>query len=170
MEKIAFAFESFKNTQDLIKFIDQKTGGILVITSFIISIFTAISSNFNFADENSLWSDVTFILGTVIGILLLIVIYLSLFCILRPRLAMNYSPENCSLLYFEHVAQQSDKELQMHFHDLTDDKMLKDILNQTSEVSKILEAKTKYLAYAINILGVTIIILTLFVIVSTTAG
>lgn len=166
MEKYDFALESYKNTQELIKFIDQKTAGLLVITGFLISVFTSVSTGLDISDNLSFGSCTTFIFGLSIIILLFYNIYLSIFKILKPRLANNYSSEKCSIYYYEHISSMSKNELYKKYDSLNPDLMLKQILDQVYEVSIILKKKTKYIGIVMNILWVSIILLIPFTILA----
>ena len=74
--------------------------------------------------------------------LLSYVIYISIFKILRPQLAKNYSSNEASLLYFKHLAEIKDKTLlQQRFKKLNDDSILESISDRIFEVSRILDVK-----------------------------
>jgi hypothetical protein len=76
---------------------------------------------------------------------LFFVIYYSIFKILKPRFAKNYQEGELSSFYFEHISKES-KNIHKKFESITDEIMLKDILDQKIEVSNILNEKNQYLS------------------------
>jgi len=143
MDNQSFALESFKNIQELIRFVDQKSNGVLLVSGLILTAFLEFSKGLVFSFSSvSLAGFLTFVFGaTTIG-LLSYVIYISIFKILRPQLAKNYSSNEASLLYFKHLAEIKDKTLlQQRFKKLNDDSILESISDQIFEVSRILDVK-----------------------------
>lgn len=56
MDKLEFTFESLKNLQDIIKFTDQKSGGVLVLTGIMITTFIDATKDFciiTFSESNT---------------------------------------------------------------------------------------------------------------------
>jgi hypothetical protein len=146
MDKINYALESFKNIQDLIKFADQKAGAILVVIGFIFSAFVQYLGNLVFSLANPTFIGVlTFVAGIGTMVCISFVLYYSLFKILKPRLSKNYREEELSTFYFEHVSKES-KNLHTKFETITEEIMLRDILDQKIEVSNILNEKHKNLS------------------------
>ena len=143
MDNQSFALESFKNIQELIRFVDQKSNGVLLVSGLILTAFLEFSKGLVFSFSSvSIAGFLTFVFGaTTIG-LLSYVMYISIFKILRPQLAKNYSSNEASLLYFKHLAEIKDKTLlQQRFKKLNDDSILESISDQIFEVSRILDVK-----------------------------
>lgn len=163
MEKQEFALESFKNIQQLIQFTDQKSGAILVVSGLVLTVFLEFSKNLVFRSI-SFGSIVIFIFGFTTAFLLVYTIYLSIFKILRPRLAKHYHVNELSLIYFNHLAKISDREeIFQKFKNLNDDIILKNITDQIFEVSRILDAKITELHNCINYLFFAIASLLIFI-------
>jgi hypothetical protein len=146
MDKINYALESFKNIQDLIKFADQKAGAILVVISLIFTAFVQYLGNLSFSLTNRTFIGVsTFIAGIGTLVCLSLVIYYSIFKILKPRLAKNYQESELSTFYFEHISKES-KNIHKIFETITEEIMIKDILNQKIEGSNILNETNQNLS------------------------
>lgn len=157
-QKISFALDSFKNIHEIIRFVDQKAGALLVVAGFIITALVSNTGNFvawSKLDESIL------IIPTGIGSLLAIIyaIYVVLFEVLKVRLAGNYRPGECSLFYFEHLSQISRAELSQKYEELTEETMLANVIDQQHELSKILQKKVNGLSKAINQLFISTILL-----------
>ena len=168
MNKTEFALESFKNTQDLIKFIDQKSGAILVIAGLVFTAFLQTSNNLRLVSEKPITfvETLIFLTGLVTVVNLLIVIYISIYKILKPRLAQGYKKDEVSLLYFEHLSALSKEEIYSQYEDLDESKILKYITDQQHEISRILELKTIALNKAFDFLSLSIFSLIIFMISS----
>lgn len=168
MEKNVFALESFKNIQDLIKFVDQKSGGVLVVSGFILTVFLDIYKELNFNHGYcSLLAITTIAIGIITVLLLIYTIYLSIFKILKPRLAIHYAGNDNSLFYFNHLASMTDKTVMFdQFKNINDDLMLKNVTDQIFEVSKILDKKIIELHNSMNCLFFSIVSLVIFIVVS----
>lgn len=169
MEKKDFALESFKNIQELIRFIDQKAGAVLVIAGLIFSAFIEFAKNLEFISFNdaNFLGIISFLFGLLSIINLIIVIWISIFKILKPRLAKNYSANEHSLYYFEHLSKLGKENTLKEFENLNDESMLKHIIEQQFEVSQIMKKKTKYLGKSFNYLFASIISVIIFIISST---
>lgn len=165
MEKHDFALESFKNIQELIRFIDQKAGAVLVISGLILTIFLEFSKELVFVWSISIMGSMTFIFGLATVSLLTYVIYLSI-VVITPKLAENYTNSECSLFYFEHLAQKGKTEINLIFESLQEEIILKHIIDQSCEVSKILNEKTKKVQFSMKILFYSIVTLLLFILTS----
>lgn len=166
MDKISYALESFKNIQDLIKFADQKAGAILVVIGLIFTAFVQYLGNLSFSVTNTSFIGVlTFIAGIGTIICLSFVIYYSIFKILKPRLAKNYLDFELSTFYFEHISKES-KNIHAKFETITEEIMLKDILDQKIEVSKILNEKNQNLTFSFVWLFFSLISSMIFILLS----
>lgn len=166
MDKISYALESFKNIQDLIKFADQKAGAILVVIGLIFTAFVQFIANLTFSFSNmTLIGSLTFIAGIVTAISLIVVIYFSIFKILKPRFAKNYQEGELSTFYFEHISFES-KNIHTKFQSINEEIMLKDILDQKIEVSNILNQKNENLSIAFIWLFISLISSMTFILLS----
>ncbi len=168
MEQQEFALECFKNTQELIRFVDQKSGAVLVVSGLILTVFLEISKALIFQFQPISWAGfLTFLFGTTTTLLLIYVIYISIFKILRPRLAKHYAATELSLLYFNHLAQVNDKSAMfMQFKKLDDDVILQNITDQVFEISKILDNKIIALHHSMNFLFYAVASLLFFILTS----
>jgi Family of unknown function (DUF5706) len=168
MDKQEFALESFKNIQELIRFIDQKSGAVLVVAGLILTVYLEFSKELVFKFSNiSFVNAITFIFGVTTGLLLVYVIYLSILKILIPRLAKHYEGSELSLLYFNHLATMADKSVVLEqFNKLNDVSILKNLTDQIFEISKILDMKIIQLNKSMNCLFYSIVSLLAFVLAS----
>lgn len=166
MDKISYALESFKNIQDLIKFADQKAGAILVVIGLIFTAFVQFIANLTFSSSNlTIIGSITFIAGIITAISLTVVIYFSIFKILKPRFAKNYQDGELSTFYFEHISIES-KNIHTKFQTINEEIMLKDILDQKIEVSNILNQKNENLSIAFIWLFISLISSMTFILLS----
>ncbi len=168
-DKISFALESFKNIQELIKFIEQKSGAVLVIIGIEFTAYIEFLKDLKLINslcDLEVLSFLTFIISLITGILLIYIVYLSIFKVLKPRLAKNYSENEFSIFYFEHIGKLGKIKFEKEYEDLTNNTVLKKINEQQFEVSKILEKKTKYLSLSFDYLFVSILCLSLFILLT----
>ena len=94
MDKINYALESFKNIQDLIKFADQKAGAVLIVVGLIFTAIVQYLEKLTFSNENiTVIGTITFITGLATLICMIVVLYYSIFKILKPRFARNYQED-----------------------------------------------------------------------------
>ncbi|WP_407656570.1 Pycsar system effector family protein [Methyloglobulus morosus] len=107
----------------------------------------------------------TFLFGVSTVLLLIYVIYLSIFKILRPRLAKFYS-DGDSLFYFGHLAHMDRNKMLENFKNLDDQEILRNLSEQIFEVSRILNTKTEDLHNSMNYLYLSILSLLAFVLSS----
>jgi len=165
MGKTEFALETFKNLQELVKFIDQKTGATLVISGLILTIYLNLSKNLVFVDINSMniIKLIIFVSSLTTLISIFIVIHKAI-KILKPRLATNYNDGEKSIFYFEHISTLGKDEILDSYKEIDENTMLKYIIEQQYEVSLILEKKTKDLKVTFNYLFVSIVSLVIFAI------
>ena len=168
MDKQSFALESFKNIQELIRFMIDKSNGVLLVSGLILTAFLEFSKALVFSFSSvSLAGFVTFVFGATTTGLLSYVIYVSIFKILRPQLAKSYSSNETSLLYFKHLAEIQDRViLQEKFKDITDDSIIESIADQIFEVSRILDVKIIELHKSMNYLFYSIASLLTFILIS----
>lgn len=169
MDRLTFAIESFKNTQELIRFIDQKAGAVLVIYGFILTVFVDFAKKLQFVNPFELkgcipmlHSIATLLIGSFLAGMLLYKIYILVAKILRPRLAGNYDPEKMSIYYFEHISQDKSAYMQT-FHQIEDNKLVDEVLEQVYEVSKIMTQKSERLCHVMTSLFSTVVALLVFI-------
>jgi hypothetical protein len=169
MDKILYGIENFKNMQELIRFVDQKAGALLVVYGFVLTIFAERINTLTFGlpkeNNKTIISVLIFIIGATIILLLVTQLYYILVKILKPRLAKNYTSDESCLYYFEHVAAKDKSEIVSRFIDMDDNKMLTDISGQIYEVSKVLNTKMDMLGIAIKYALSIIILLIIFTLV-----
>lgn len=168
MEKENFAIESFKNIQELIRFIDQKSAAVLVIAGLSFTGFIEFAKNLSFVPmkEADFFGIVCFLSGSITVISLIAVLWVSIFRVLKPRLAKNYKQDEHSLFYFEHLSQLGKEQTLVEYQNLNSDLILKNIIDQKFEVSKIMEQKTGFLSISFNFLFASIISLIVFILTS----
>lgn len=146
MDKITYSLESFKNIQDLIKFADQKAGAVLIVVGLIFTAFVQYLENLAFSTKTiTPLSMLTFLSGFATILCVSVVLYYSIFKILKPRFAKNYQAGELSTFYFEHISKMN-KEIHKKYETINDESILKDIIDQQIEVSNILNEKNKNLA------------------------
>lgn len=168
MNKQEFALESFKNIQELIRFIDQKSGAVLLVAGLILTVFLELSKALVLNLNNPSYAGLfTFTFGVSTALLLIYVIYLSIFKILIPRLAKHYVGSDLSLIYFNHLASMIDKTVVFEqFNKLNGDSILKNLTDQIFEISKILDTKIIELNKSMNFLFISIATLLAFIFAS----
>ncbi|MFW9929883.1 MAG: hypothetical protein ACFFD1_10865 [Candidatus Thorarchaeota archaeon] len=170
MKKTDFLLEDFKNIQELIKFIDQKAALILVVCSILLSVFIEISRKLSLSSIDTLKNNgnllngiLTFTLGVAFIFMIVIIFYLCIFHILKPKFAKHYNLMDSSLFYFEHIANKEKKAFKIDIEKLNENLMFDNISDQIFETSKILYKKSKSCALTMNILFATILNLLLFI-------
>jgi len=173
MDKPLFAFENLRNIQDLIKFIDQKAGALLVVYGFILTAFIDFAKRLKFVNVFELngvieivLSILTFVVGIGLVFFITYQLYIIIVLILKPRIAGHYAPQELSVMYYEHICQMGKVRLLQEFNALNEQTLANEILGQVFEVSKILDKKSKYLAKTMNYLLYTIIGLLFFILLS----
>lgn len=171
MDRCEFAIESFKNVQELIRFIDQKAGAVLVIYGFILTAFIDFAKKLDFVnpfDAEGFFSIVhsilTFVFGLCLTSILMYQMYILIIEILRPRLAMNYSVDKKSIYYFEHIASMQKQSYISTFQQLeNENELTAEVLEQVYEVSKIMKTKAEKLSRVMNCLYFSIVLLLIFI-------
>jgi hypothetical protein len=173
MDKATFALEDFKNIQELIRFIDQKAGAVLVIYGFLITAFIEFAKNLIFINPFSLstskaitFSIITFLSGAILILILIYQIYYILFKIIEPKVASNYCKGEQCLYYFEHISNMKKSKFMDDIMQLSEDEMLQELSGQVFEVSKIMSKKREDFCKVIRFLYVSIIILLVFILSS----
>jgi hypothetical protein len=166
MDKITYALESFKNIQDLIKFADQKSSAVLVVIGLVFTAFVQFIEKLTFSTSQITFIGVaTFIVGIACILSMTIVLYYSIFKILKPRFAKNYQINEVSTFYFDHISKKST-EIHNVYKTLEEERMLKDIIDQQIEVSNILNEKNENLSKSFNWLFVALFSTIIFILLS----
>lgn len=169
MDKTDFALESFKNIQDLIKYIDQKTGAVLVISGLVFTGYIEFFKRINLVisiDEITLIGVITFISSLTTIIFFVAVLYYSIFTILKPQISNNFKVDDYSLFYYEHIVALGKSKVEEDYKEIDNNKILKHILDEQYEVSIILQYKIKKFSYVLKFLFVSIISLLVFIIIT----
>jgi len=168
MDKITFALESFKNIQDLIKFVDQKSGAILVVTGLIFTGFVQFINGLIFTgpDNITFFSVIAFLSGLSTFVSLIFVVCLNIFGVLKPRKAKDYQIDESSLFYYDHIFKTGKDQIHAKYSDLNEERMLKDILHQQYEISGILINKTTNLNTSLFWLFASVVSVSVFIISS----
>ena len=163
MEKINYYLISYKNIQELIKFIDQKIAAVIIVNGIEIKIFYDLTKNLNInLFSKSIGSIFTFIIGLIFLGLVFSILYVSIFKILKPRYAENYNQNQYSSFYFEHISNNTKEQLFENVDNLNNNIQLKEISDQLYEISGILLAKTKNCSIVMKLLFISILTLFIF--------
>lgn len=166
MDKTVFVFESFKNIQDLIKFADQKSSAVLVVTGLIITAYFQYLEGLTFSKNFSFLGISTFFTSLATALSLLKVVYISIFKVLRPREAKHYRQNDFSLFYYEHIFQAGKVKVLEQYSIITEDIILKNFVDQQHEVSRILMEKLKELRCSFNWLFASILSVSIFILLA----
>lgn len=168
-EKCNLAVENFKNIQELIRFIDQKTNFIFIIIGFLITIFLEISKKFIFVNPSIYYGN-KFILswtilisGTLFIFSVLYQFYIILFKIIFSRKAKNNRKKFQSLFYCDDICKDKISNFINKFKTASDEKMLNSILSQVYEVANIFNEKNNNYHKSVRILVLNIFFLLIYV-------
>jgi ABC-type multidrug transport system fused ATPase/permease subunit len=170
MDRLEFAIENFKNIQELIRFIDQKAGALLVIYGFILTAFVDFAKKLEFVNPLKhkeffpfFHSILTFAVGVILIWLLLYKIYILVYKVIRPRVARNYVDGKLSFYYYDHITQMDKEVYKQKFHKLSEEQLIEEVLDQVYEVSLIMIHKSINLNKVINSFFTTIVLLLLYI-------
>lgn len=170
MDKREMAFENFKNIQDLIRFIDQKAGALLILYGFILTSFIEYSKKLKFVNPisfndnyKSILSVLTLLVGLVLILLIIYQFYIIIILILKPRGAKHYLNGETSLFYNEHISLIGKQQFVQQFSNMDEEKLTEDLLGQVFEVSKILEHKSKNFSKTTSYILLTGILLLFYI-------
>ena len=167
-EKCSLAIENFKNIQELIRFIDQKTNFIFIIIGFLITIFLEISKNFIFVNPNIysgselILSWIILIFGTCFIFSILYQFYIILFKIIFSRKAKNSNKKFQSLFYCDDICKKKMPAFINDFRIASDKKIIDSILSQVYEVANIFNEKNKNYCKSIKMLALNIFFLLVY--------
>lgn len=168
--KLDFALESFKNIQDLIRFIDQKAGALLVVYGLLITAFLEGVKGLTFVNPFALgakqvtFSIVTFLLGAFTVVHLAYSIWFVLNGIIKPRTCKSEAAR--SVFYYEHICGMLRSDFITTCREMSDDELLTQVLDQVYEVAVIMHEKSDKLTTAIKNLLVSIGVLLTFLLMS----
>lgn len=173
MDKKELILHSHSDIQELIRFIDQKAGALLIIYGFIFTATIEFAKDLKlinpFALEN-VWDTFLSILLFLVSLLLLALlifqIYFTLFKIIKPRRANNYTQEEVSVLYFGHTSKCSKEQFITNFRSISNVDIEKQMLEQIHEISCILSQKSENFNFILKYLFGTIFCLLLFIYLS----
>ncbi|MGK4199377.1 hypothetical protein [Fusobacterium sp. HC1336] len=169
VEKCNLAIENFKNIQELIRFIDQKTNFILIIIGFLITVFLELSTEFIFVHPNKYFGFKCFLSWTILisGSLFVVSIigqfYIILFKIVISRKAKINNKKYNSLFYSEEITKQPLNNFINNFKTASDKKILNSILSQVYEVATIFNIKCVNYQKSIKILISNIFFLLVYI-------
>ena len=169
MNKIAFAVENYKVTQDLIKFIDQKAGALIVVYGVIFTFLSKALGVLNIDKiihaHNKVLAVISLFVGSMFIIFMFVQLYYIIFRIIKPRVRQDYQ-EAKSLVFFGHIANTDINEYVSKFSNLTDEEMVNEVTTQLHRISIIIDKKSRNLGIAINYLYVSFVMLFLYMILS----
>ncbi|MCP8615240.1 hypothetical protein [Salirhabdus salicampi] len=165
------------NIQELIRFIDQKAGALLVIYGFLFTATIEYAKKLSFINPFNLnngfittLSIVELVTGLLLIYLLIYQIYIVLFRIIKPRHASNYTQEELSIIYFDHISKQNKFEYINHIEQLPEDNLKtfiqRELATQIHEISSIMSQKSKNLNSLLNYLFFSIFLLLFFIFIS----
>jgi len=167
MDKTTFALESFKNIQDLIKFVDQKSAAVMVFTGLIFTGYLQFLTKLRLENCSNITISgiLVFLTSSMTFFSLIFVIYNTLFNVLKARIAMYYNGEDLSLLYYEHIYIAGKEKILQQYNSLEEGNILINIIEQQFEVSSILHQKAIALRKSLKWLFISIISLLIFILI-----
>jgi hypothetical protein len=173
MDKDELLIHNHTNIQELIRFIDQKAGALLVIYGFILTVSVELAKDLVFIDPlklKTVWDTVQSILLFAVGFsllaLLIYQVYFVLFEIIKPRMAKKYTQEEFSVLYFDHISQKNKDEFVNLYENISTVDIKKEMLIQIYEISCIMSQKSEKFNSILKFLFWTIFLLLLFIYLS----
>lgn len=161
MDKILYLLENYKNIQEQIKFVDQKTSFVAVFYILLLTFFKDTSEILVLKKNPNAIELILLIVAIIFLLHMGWQLYLILFKIIRPRIARNYSIKGSSTFYYEHIWQMGKNNFKSKIlnNNLNEKK---EITDQIYEVSNILTKKTLYFKKIINHLYISLILVVLF--------
>lgn len=175
MDKDELMLHNHTNIQELIRFIDQKAGALLIIYGFILTATIEFAKDLKFIDPFALkkgWdtfqSTLLFADGLFLLAILIYQIYFILFEVIKPRQAKNYTQDEASVLYFNHISKLSKEHFVTHYMNISDVDIKKEMLKQIYEISCIMSHKSENFNSILKYLFATIFSLLLFIFLSKT--
>lgn len=138
------------NIQELIRFIDQKAGALLVIYGFLLTATIEFAKDLKFINPfalnnffKSLISISTLIVGLFLIGLLIFQVFIILFEVIKPRTASNYTQDEKSVIYFKHISQQTKQEFNDRFKEISNEDIQKEMIEQVYEIACIMSQKSE---------------------------
>lgn len=163
MKKEEFALESYRNLQELIKFIDQKASLLLVITGAIIPIFLEISKNLFFIKPKRFIEILVLIFGVLVILTIACQLYFIVFRIIGVRKPKHYSSKEQSLFYYGHIIQKDKSDFMSKLNNLTDKAIMNEISSQVYEVAHIMDSKSENFRIASYLFLIEIVMFLIYV-------
>lgn len=174
MDKNDLLQYNHSNIQELIRFIDQKAGALLVIYGFLFTATIEFAKGLKFINPfvldnvfKSFASIVVLLLGLGLIVLLTFQIYVILFQVIKPRTARNYTQEELSIVYFDHIAKRTKQEFIDHFKQIPEnvihEMIQKEMAQQVYEISCILSQKSEKFNFVLKYLFISILLLLAFI-------
>ena len=175
MDKDELMLHNHNNIQELIRFIDQKAGALLVIYGFIFTATIEFAKDLKFINPFELkkgWDTFHSILLFTDGLFLLAIliyqIYFILFDVIKPRQAKNYTQDEASVLYFSHISKWSKDHFVNQYKNISDVDIKNEMLKQIYEISCIMSQKSENFNSILKYLFATIFLLLVFIYLSQT--
>ncbi|MGE7811257.1 Pycsar system effector family protein [Lysinibacillus capsici] len=170
MEKSEVILHSHSDIQELIRFIDQKAGALLIIYGFILTATIEVSKDLKFVNpflldqfSDTFLSILLLVVGFILLTSLIIQIHFTLFSIIKPRKAKNYTQDEVSVLYFGHTSKRKKNDFVNNFTEISIEDIEKQMLEQIYEISCILSEKSENFNSILKYLYGTIFCLLLFI-------
>jgi hypothetical protein len=174
MDKNDLMLHNHTNIQELIRFIDQKAGALLVIYGFIFTATIEFSKDLKLINPFALkgWdfihSTLLFLSGIFLILLLIYQFYYILFKVIKPRSAQNYTQEEASVLYFDHISKRTKADYLIHYSGISDIDIKNEMLAQIYEISCIMSQKSERFNSILKYLFLTVLLLLIFIFLSKT--
>lgn len=165
MKKADYLLENLKNIQDIVKFADQKATAILIVCGLLLTIFTEIAKKseitFEYASQ-TFWSISMFLSGFIFIILIVIILYICVVHVLRPKFAKHYNVNDYSTFYYKHIADKELSYFKKKISSLDNEKIIDDLTCQVYEISSLLKTKNRQCAKLMYILFSSLLVLLYF--------
>ncbi|WP_208592339.1 hypothetical protein [Gracilibacillus suaedae] len=179
MSKLDILIYNYTNIQELIRFMDQKAGALLVVYGFLFTATIEFAKNLDFINPFTYSNDFkivisifTFLVGFSLTILLTYQVYIVIFKVIKPREAIGYTQEENSIIYYKHISTLKKNEYLDHIKQLPEiesdleDTLQKELSSQIHEISRIMAYKSEKFNFVLNILFLSIFLLLLFILLS----
>lgn len=162
------------NIQELIRFIDQKAGALLVIYVFLFTATIEFAKDLKFVNPFAFESlpeifssSIVLLLGLGIIALLMYQVYVVLFEVIKPRNAKSYTQEEQSIVYFEHISKRTKEDFINHFEQIPENTIneviQKEMTQQVYEISCIMSQKSEKFNSVLKYLFISTFLLLAFI-------
>jgi hypothetical protein len=165
-----FALEAYRQTQEIIRFFDQKAAAGLLMLGLLFTAFVDLARDHDLSPGASLLPWVLLIVGALFVLALIVQAWILLALVISPRSARHYSADELSLLYFEHIAQVPRAQLPDRFADLDEPAILRTVLDQLHELSLIAKAKQDSIARCVRLFFASVALLGVFAVLVSICG